>query len=249
MEKETNNSGTNFFIGFIVIVTIVLLATLPFHYVFYYGQNRVFAKENFSFKNTFSTETDIENIISKYNNSNLFEAIAMLNDPFIKTLVENGIIQQNTKEKTENEADEGIDSSYSGEENYLKIDETKVLGIINKYYSASLQKEYKEFSNIFANPTENYFGKTDISPMEIIESAKNYYEIFTFTQCEIDPHSLKITKNMSQIYTAEYTVNLIVKNEKSGKSLNIVDKMTVKIDEFDKICSIVESIVSKIELD
>lgn len=77
---------------YVISFFVVLFITLPFHYVFYDGNVIVFAKENFTFSKTIVTETDVTRYIENYNNGNMFERLAITNEPLHKKLVDEGII-------------------------------------------------------------------------------------------------------------------------------------------------------------
>ena len=91
-----------------ILGVISLFGTLPFHYVLKDGKGydpqtgqtytiknadfRVFPKEHFTFSNTFVVQNDIDNIIKRYNNANLFEQQAIRQEPLAKKLIEKKII-------------------------------------------------------------------------------------------------------------------------------------------------------------
>jgi hypothetical protein len=91
MDNNNQSSNNKSYLGFITLVIIVLLATLPFHYIFY-GSLKVIPKDNFTFSNTIITEDDVSKIISRYNDENFIGKIGMRNEPLVKKLLENGIL-------------------------------------------------------------------------------------------------------------------------------------------------------------
>lgn len=89
---QTNQKSKPTYWGWIVFVFIVLGLTLPFHYV--PSAMKMFPKDNFTFKHTIITEKDIDDLIEQYNKGNLFEKNSMSNDPFFRTLREQGLIKK-----------------------------------------------------------------------------------------------------------------------------------------------------------
>ena len=75
-------------LGIIVIILIGL--TLPFHYLPQHG--KILIKANLTFKNTIVTNSDIKNIVDRYNNGNFMQQAQMRQDPFIQTLLESGVL-------------------------------------------------------------------------------------------------------------------------------------------------------------
>jgi len=89
-EIQTIPKAKRSYLGWIIFILIVLGLTLPFHYV--PAELRMFPKDHFTFKNTIITESDISELVERYNNANLLEKTAMNNDPYIQTLREHGLI-------------------------------------------------------------------------------------------------------------------------------------------------------------
>jgi len=92
MTTETKKTGRNFFLGFISLIIVVLLATLPFHYIFYQDDFYIVPKENLTFHNTFFTYYDVESLLKRYNESSFMEKAAISNESIFKRLEEKGII-------------------------------------------------------------------------------------------------------------------------------------------------------------
>ena len=78
---------------FFLILVIVLITTLPFHYVFQDGI-KVIPKDNFTFSNTFVSDSDINKIITRYNGENFFGKLEMRKEPLVKKLIENDILRK-----------------------------------------------------------------------------------------------------------------------------------------------------------
>lgn len=86
IEKKNNNA----FIWVVSIIFIIIILTLPFHYL--PDHLLVFPKENMTFSNTFIFKSDVDRIIERYNKASFFERNAMNNEPIVRKLKEKGII-------------------------------------------------------------------------------------------------------------------------------------------------------------
>ena len=78
---------------FFLILIIVLIITLPFHYVIQDGI-KIIPKDNFTFSNTFVSDSDINKIITRYNGENFFGKLEMRKEPLVKKLIENDILRK-----------------------------------------------------------------------------------------------------------------------------------------------------------
>lgn len=95
-QTQINQTHSRRYFGWIIFLLVVLGLTLPFHYV--PTALRMFPKDHFTFKHTIITQEDVDEVIKRYNNANnIFEQNAMNNDPFIRTLREQGIIYDKSK--------------------------------------------------------------------------------------------------------------------------------------------------------
>lgn len=93
--QSVKNKKNNF--AWLIVIFIILGLTLPFHYV--PAALKAFPKDHFTFKHTIITQRDIDDIIEKYNNSSFLEQTSINNDPFIRTLREQGIIVNNNQDE------------------------------------------------------------------------------------------------------------------------------------------------------
>lgn len=84
-------------VKWIILTTgiVLLFLTLPFHYIL--SRDKIFLKDSFTFKNTFITEKDINDIITRQNEASFLEKIAINNDPLMKKLLQEGIITETDK--------------------------------------------------------------------------------------------------------------------------------------------------------
>lgn len=82
----------------IIILSIIglLIFTLSFHIVLGSDAFTIFPKSYFTFSNSIITQSDINQLIDKYNNATLFERLSLQNDPFFKKLMEKELIKINT---------------------------------------------------------------------------------------------------------------------------------------------------------
>ncbi len=93
-EPKQKSKSKNTFVWLILIIVVTLFATLPFHYVFHRGL-KVFTKDNISFRHTFVTDNDIDELIEEYNSYNFFEKASIRNESLHKNLTKAGIITLN----------------------------------------------------------------------------------------------------------------------------------------------------------
>ncbi len=90
-EFKATHKSNNMYLGWGIFIFIILGLTLPFHYI--PSRFKMFPKDHFTFKHTIITEDDLDDIVKRYNDAtNIFERNAMNNDPFLRTLKEQGII-------------------------------------------------------------------------------------------------------------------------------------------------------------
>ena len=86
-KSETNS---NSYLKWIAFVVVILGLLLPFHYI--PSRMMVFPKNSLTLSYTFITQSDIDKIVERYNDANLFEKQAMNNEPIVRKLMEKGII-------------------------------------------------------------------------------------------------------------------------------------------------------------
>ena len=118
MNITTKKNHVRWITGCGILVFILLLATLPFHYIIrnvpvidsktglQYSQSttfKVYAKDNFTFSNTFIFQEDIDKLIDRYNNASYLERQAINQESFMRKLMEKGIIvEKNIEEENKN---------------------------------------------------------------------------------------------------------------------------------------------------
>ena len=84
--------SSNGLVWFFIVIVIVLGLTLPFHYI--PSAFMVFPKNNLTFSYTFITQSDISDIINRYNSASIFQREAMNNEPIVRKLMEKGLIYE-----------------------------------------------------------------------------------------------------------------------------------------------------------
>lgn len=94
-EKSYPNKGFPYVL--VILIIIGICVTLPFHYI--EGSSgldglKIFPKKSLTFSNTFISRTDLKNKIRQYNESSLYQRIALNQDPFIRALMDNNIIYE-----------------------------------------------------------------------------------------------------------------------------------------------------------
>ncbi|MGM0649265.1 MAG: hypothetical protein ACQES1_02020 [Bacteroidota bacterium] len=92
---DTNNANTkskskNNYVGWIIAIIIVLVITLPFHYI--PSRGMIFPKNELSFSHTIITESYIDDLIERYNNASFFERQAINQEPLVRKLMEKEVI-------------------------------------------------------------------------------------------------------------------------------------------------------------
>jgi hypothetical protein len=137
--KKEDNSFLNKKIpigwAFACIVAVILLATLPFHYL--PDHVMVFSKEHFTFSNTFVFQSDVDQLIYRYNNASFMERQVMNKEPLVRKLMEKGIIKEIRP--------------YENSDNYRQTDNYSSK---NEEFSNSYNKD--EYSNIHLTAVELY---------------------------------------------------------------------------------------------
>ncbi|MDP1726948.1 MAG: DUF4352 domain-containing protein [Bacteroidota bacterium] len=78
------------YIKYGIFLLCIVLLMLPFHFV--PSHKMVFPKEHFTFSNTFIFQSDIDNLIERYNNEAFLGKAILASDPLCKKLMEKGII-------------------------------------------------------------------------------------------------------------------------------------------------------------
>lgn len=78
----------------ISVAVIVFIFLLSFHFV--PSRMMVFPKNTLTFSHTIITESDISDLVDRYNNSSFIQRQAMSKEPFVQKLMEKGIIIEKT---------------------------------------------------------------------------------------------------------------------------------------------------------
>ena len=104
-DKSLKKELSQWFWAIVLLIGVIIIAALPFHYL--PDHMMVFPKENFTFSNTFVFQSDVNNLINRYNNASFIEKISMRKDPLVRKLMEKGIIRE------ENNSDSYNSDNYS----------------------------------------------------------------------------------------------------------------------------------------
>lgn len=164
-KEKRKSSPYSAAITFFVIIAIVLIATLPFHYV--PSRSRVFPKDHLTFSYTLITEDDIENLIKRYNEGSFFEKLSLQEDALVKKLLENGIIVH----KSTN--DEG--TGYGSRE----AEEKRIADSIRRVDSIEMLSKESQSTQESIDNSRNNKNLTDNSPSDVSNRIKilidNYY--------------------------------------------------------------------------
>lgn len=88
--QQTTNPKKKSHTEWILFIIIIIVATLPFHYL--PEHLMVFPKNELTFSNTFIFHDDIDILIKRYNNASFFEKQAIKQEPLVRKLMEKGII-------------------------------------------------------------------------------------------------------------------------------------------------------------
>ena len=87
--KSTDNNIIKFPRKYIILFSLVFI-NLSFHII--PSRFSIFPKDHFTFSDTFIFESDINNIIDRYNKASLMERQMILQNPLINKLFEKGIL-------------------------------------------------------------------------------------------------------------------------------------------------------------
>lgn len=98
MNKYTIIKFSNEYITFFVI----LFLTLSFHVI--PSRLTIFPKDHLSLSNTVIFESDVNKLISRYNNASVMERTIILQDPFINKLFEKDILVEQNSSSNEYES-------------------------------------------------------------------------------------------------------------------------------------------------
>jgi hypothetical protein len=111
---EDKKSQGNPYRTIVILLIVIVAGTLPFHYI--PSRQMVFPKEHLTFSNTFITQADIDRLIERHNSS-FFDALAMMDDPLSRKLIEKGVIGTGDRPSDEDEYSEEYDENeFSTEE-------------------------------------------------------------------------------------------------------------------------------------
>lgn len=88
IEKLYPNS--NKVISNVIPIAISIIFFLSFHITL--PNFKIFPKDNLTFSHTLITQKDIDDVIERYNSASLLDKVSIRNEPFVRKLMEKGII-------------------------------------------------------------------------------------------------------------------------------------------------------------
>lgn len=168
-----------------IILVVFLLLTLPFHYV--PSQMRMFPKDNFTFSNTLIFQSDVDELISKYNKVSLFEKMTVLNEPLFKKLKEKGIIifqDEPTQPNSENgNINESNDTSANTQPEIQYSDEDKeILSKTKDKIKRDYPNDFTTQKMLYDQQITDYFYMKTVSDAEIKSKMEREYPFDFSTQ-------------------------------------------------------------------
>jgi uncharacterized membrane protein len=95
-QQPVRNSSSRIAVFLAAIILIFLGLSLPLHYV--PSRGMVFPKDTWTFSYTIITQSDIDNIVSRYNSASFFEKMALNQEPIVRKLKEKGLIYDKKNE-------------------------------------------------------------------------------------------------------------------------------------------------------
>lgn len=174
------------YIKYAITVAVLLLLTFPFHYIPFHL--KVCPKETLTLKNTFIFQSDIDDLIERYNYSNPFERIDMMKEPLFKMLKELGLIYSvdqpvNTSSTSESQSNTSTQNSTENNstEEYLPEDK-KIIEKIKEKSKRDFPDDYYTQKMIFDQAVEAYFYMKSVSDLKIKRKMEKDYPLDFFTQ-------------------------------------------------------------------
>jgi len=168
-EPSEKKKGLNYALPGIPIgsIILILIATLPFHYV--PSRSKVFAKDHLTFEYTFITEEDIDHLIRKYNDASFIEKLSLENVPLYKSLIDNGILERRSNSSSEHES-----YNYNREDEQKRIaDSIRVVDSI-AMVQAEIQKE-RDSINQSTNSDRTTQNSNEFIKKKVGEVIEEYY--------------------------------------------------------------------------
>jgi hypothetical protein len=167
---EKSNSSKSGLIYLVIFVLLILFATLPFHY--YLTNFKVFPKDHLTFSNTFITEEDVNDCIKKFEDASLFEKVSLLNDSFIKKLIENNILVRNSDSDISSERDSNNYTAEPAEDVNSNSEEQndKVYPIIEDWQLAPSTSKLEDLNEESIFESESSFENSVIRKFEVLSA-------------------------------------------------------------------------------
>ena len=187
-----------------IILVVVLLLTLPFHYL--PSHLMVFPKDNFTFSNTFIFQSDIDQLIEKYNSNNLIEKMSMMNEPLFKKLKEKGLIYNIDETKSNknlfNQSDVPTNNNsqtttiIDNDTPEYSVEDKKVIDKIKQKSIRDFPDNYTMQKMIFDQAVEAYFYMKTVSDLKIKRKMERDYPNDYFMQKLIYDQEIEAKEKM-----------------------------------------------------
>jgi len=183
MSEQENKKKTSY-VGWILFIFIILVLTLPFHWSADYGT--VFPKEHLTFSYTYFTNEDVSKIIERHNNANFFERQAISREPFVRKLMEKGIII----DEAEQEKRRNYNDSIQRVEHERRIELQKLEN--ERIKKRELENFAKNFANeVYVVDSTSGFFSCKLLEFSSIKNQQLLKEIYDMTGLEFTDYSQK----------------------------------------------------------
>jgi hypothetical protein len=166
------------YITYFIILSIILLIILPFHFI--PERLMVFPKDHWTFSNTVIFQSDIDKLIERYNDASFFQKSSIREEPLAKKLMEKGLIIEKDNLPKAN--------SKNNDDNEKALE---------------FQGTYKETGAMGEGAIPLTFIKTDGSEIILWFSDWNDERFYTI---DSGNNYLTNTKNVGQSYSVKYEV-------------------------------------------
>lgn len=187
IQKNGEKQG---YIKYGIILVVGLVMTLPFHYI--PTNLTAFPKDNFTFSNTFIFQSDIDQLIEKYNSASFIEKMSMMNEPLFKKLKEKGLIYNIDEAKSNKNILENSDSPSNAsqsssttnntETQEYSMEDKKVIDKIKQKAVRDYPDNFTLQKMIFDQALDAYFYMKTVSDIKIKRKMERDYPNDFFMQ-------------------------------------------------------------------
>jgi hypothetical protein len=176
------------YISYFIILSILLLISLPFHYLFEKSRHlSIFPKDHWTFSNTLISQSDIDKLIERYNNASFFEKRSIREEALTKKLMEKGlIIESNNSSSSDSNESNTNQNALEFNGTYEKVGGMGE-GAISLYF---LKADGTEIILWFSNWDDDRFFMIDKSNNHVTNSknvGKMYRVKYKIITTRVDP--------------------------------------------------------------